>query len=96
VPKWGTAVTLDDQTLATISRADKGVKEMTLAYRLHLLGWTQEEIGEVVGVARTTVYDIVENFNTKLFDSEYASGLTPEKIAENHQLDMPKVKVSRK
>jgi DNA-binding XRE family transcriptional regulator len=58
-----------------------------LAYKLHLLGWTQERIGEVVGVDRRTVSVIAKNFNTKLFSNEYESGLTPEIIASNHNLD---------
>lgn len=58
-----------------------------LAYRLHLLGWTQEEIGKVIGLSRSGVEMIDKNFNTKLFVSEYESGLAPEQIATNHNLD---------
>jgi len=56
-----------------------------LAYRLHLLGWTEREIGKVVGVKNA--HDLLENFNAKLFLQEYQSGLTPEQIATNHNLD---------
>ena len=56
-----------------------------LAYRLHLLGWAEREISEVIGVKNT--HDVLENFNTKLFLQEYRSGLTPEKIATNYNLD---------
>jgi len=39
-----------------------------LAYSLHLLGWTQEEIKEVTGEkSQGGVSQIIKNFNTKLF-----------------------------
>lgn len=58
-----------------------------LAYSLHLLGWTYDEIAEVVGLSgKGAVAEVFKNFNTKLFEQEYASGLTPETIATNHNL----------
>lgn len=59
----------------------------SLAYRLHLLGWTNEEIGVVVGLTEAGVRENRKNFNSKLFTQEYASGLTPEQIATNYNLD---------
>ncbi len=63
-----------------------------VAYRLHLLGWTQEEIAEVTGFAdRTGVSKMLKIFDGKLFQQEYTSGLTPEQIAQYHNLDQPLV-----
>lgn len=59
-----------------------------LAYSLHLLGWTYREIAEVVGVSFKEVGNLCNNFNTKLFQQEYVSGLTPEQIATNHNLEV--------
>ncbi|GAI37493.1 unnamed protein product, partial [marine sediment metagenome] len=61
-----------------------------MIYKLGLLGWAHEEIKEVVGLARSTVTEIVEKFGSELSDlfrREYESGLTPETIASNHGLD---------
>jgi len=58
-----------------------------VAYRLHLLGWTNGEIGVVVGLSEAGVRENRKNFNIKLFANEYASGLAPETIATNHNLD---------
>ena len=55
-------------------------------YKLKLLGWTYREIAEVVGLDHSTIIQVVKNFNTKLFNQEYVSGLTPEQIATNHNL----------
>ena len=54
--------------------------------RLGLLGWTEREIAEVIGVTQPAVNELIKNFNTKLFYQEYQSGLTPEQIATNHNL----------
>jgi transcriptional regulator with XRE-family HTH domain len=42
------------------------------ALRLSMLGWTQEEIGERLGVSKPTVNEIVRKFNSEdseLFDT---------------------------
>lgn len=44
---------------------------------LHLLGWTQQAIADAVGLDRTTVSVIVKNFNSKLFNDEFTSGMKP-------------------
>ena len=46
------------------------------AYRLHLLGWTNEEIGIALGVNESTIRANRKNFNTKLYTDEYQSGMT--------------------
>jgi len=62
-----------------------------LAYRLFLLGWTQEEIGRVIGVGQSAAAKIMKNLDSELFHNEYRSGLSPEQIAEQHNLDEPLV-----
>lgn len=50
------------------------------ALRLSMLGWTQEEIAERLGVDRTLISKDVKNFNTEEFHI-FDSGHTPEDIA---------------
>lgn len=56
-------------------------------YRLGLLGWTQEEVGKVMGLTQQATSEITKRFGTELFCKEYESGLAPETIASNHGLD---------
>ena len=59
-----------------------------LAYRLHLLGWTYEEIAKHVGLSgKSAVAERFRNFDTKLFEHQYRNGIPPEKIASFFNLD---------
>lgn len=51
-----------------------------MIFKLHLLGWTSPEIEKVVGLDDSSIRGIVENFNIKLFNAEYKSGLTRETV----------------
>jgi len=62
-----------------------------LVFRLKLLGWTYREIAEVAGLSFKEVGNVCNNFDRKLFTQEHRSGLTPEQIAEQHNLDEPLV-----
>jgi len=59
---------------------------------LNLLGWTQEEIGEKVGLSRTRVAEIVGNTDFGKTDTEIQTfleqGKTMEWIAEHYSIDM--------
>jgi len=46
---------------------------------------TNEEIAVVVGLSEAGVRENRRKFTIKLFNQEYASGLTPEQIATNHK-----------
>jgi transcriptional regulator with XRE-family HTH domain len=58
-----------------------------------LLGWTQEEIGEAVGLERSGVSKIVNElnqFNLDTIKSDfYEKHKKPEEIAEYYHLDIP-------
>jgi hypothetical protein len=71
--------------------ASRKASRDAIIYRLSLLGWTQREIGNVLGLVHSTVNDVVGKFPTQLFDQEYQSGMTPEEIASSHNLDEPLV-----
>ena len=71
--------------------ASRKTSRDAIIYRLYLLGWTQREIGEVVGLSHSVINDMVGKFDVDLFDQEYKSGLSPETIASNHNLDQPLV-----
>ena len=59
-----------------------------LAYRLHLLGWTYEEIAKRVGLSgKSGVAERFRNLDTKLFEHQYRSGIPPEKIASFYNFD---------
>lgn len=59
-----------------------------LAYRLHLLGWTYEEIAKHVGLSgKSGVAERFRNLDTKLIEHQYRSGIPPEKIASFFNLD---------
>ena len=68
--------------------ASRKTSRDAIIYRLYLLGWTQKEIGAVVGLDQSAVAKNMKNFNIKLFHNEYESGLSPETIASSHNLDL--------
>ncbi len=59
----------------------------SIAYKFNLLGWTHEEIGEVLKLDRSTVTGIVAKFNIKLFDEEFKRGDKVEDISKHNQTD---------
>jgi len=70
-------------------------KRMTrdaLIYKLYLLGWTQREIGELLGIARSTVAENVGKWNKfyfpTLLSDFYDKGKSIDEIAEYYGLDI--------
>lgn len=57
--------------------------------KLSLEGRTQTEISKVVGIERSVISKIVQNFGIEELHSLFNKGAEPQKIAELHQLDMP-------
>jgi hypothetical protein len=55
---------------------------------LHLLGWTEEEIGDVTKLTRRAVNEIVKNTNFSKIDNEYKEGKPIEEIAKYYGLDL--------
>jgi len=53
-------------------------------YRISMLGWTQEEIGELFGITKFRVSQIVKNFTDQALIREqfYERGKPVEEIAE--------------
>lgn len=73
--------------------AAKRMSRNALMYRLSLLGWTSEEIGNLVGMkdggVRSTVYKLKE-FNLETIKSDFYDKRKPiEEIAEYYHLDIP-------
>lgn len=60
-----------------------------IIYGLLRLGWTQEEVGKMMGLKRSSVEEIDGKFDIKLYVQEYKKGLSPETIASNHNLAEP-------
>ena len=52
------------------------------------LGWTQQEIAEVIGKSRSRTAEIVGNINTDIIDNFYQDGKTPDQIASMTNLDV--------
>ena len=84
---------------ATVSRwiADIRTKQTAgrdcLIHKLSLLGWTQEEIGEKVGLAQRTISDILSGFiqmnkTAKELHTFLSQGKTMDWIAEHYSIDM--------
>ena len=61
-----------------------------VAYRLHRLGWTQEEIGEVVGVSQRQIGNFLEEFAKmqKVLKNLADGGLPYLDIAERHKMPL--------
>ena len=53
----------------------------TIVIRLSALGWTQQEIGGVVGKAQNTISEIIEKFRTEQIDNFHSEGKSIEQIA---------------
>jgi hypothetical protein len=45
-----------------------------IIYKLSLLGWAQEEIGDVVGLDQSAITKIMKNINFDNFHNEYNDG----------------------
>jgi len=63
--------------------------EDSIILKLHLLGWTQEEIGEAVGKAQATINARLSDLQdfVKLIKSLHAKGQSVEKIAGDQSID---------
>ena len=59
-----------------------------IAVRLSRLGWTQEEIGKVIGKSRNRISEIVGNVGTNIIDTSYTEGKTIDEIASFNDLDI--------
>jgi hypothetical protein len=73
--------------------AQKRMSRDALIYKLSLLGWTHQEIGELVGLGRSTVTENVGklnelNLSTVKVDS-FEKGKSIAEVAEYYHLDYP-------
>jgi hypothetical protein len=59
-----------------------------IIYKLYILGWTEEEIGDITGLTRRAVNEIVKNSNFTKIDNEYKEGKPIEQIAKYYGLDL--------
>jgi transcriptional regulator with XRE-family HTH domain len=55
---------------------------------LYILGWTEEEIGDITGLTRRAVNEIVKNTNFSKIAEEYDEGKPIEQIAKYYGLDL--------
>lgn len=62
-----------------------------LIYRLNFLGYTQQEIADMVGLTQQAVGEITKNTNFGKICNSYEEGKSPEDIAEFENLDLPLV-----
>ena len=68
-------------------RADRDI----IIIRLSRLGWTQDEIGKVVGMSRGRITQIVSNANFGEINNLLAQGRDMEYIARHYNMDLPLV-----
>ena len=61
----------------------------TIIIRLSRLGWTQEQIAEVVGVSRNRASEIVGNTNFGKINNLLSHGHDMEYIARHYNMDQP-------
>ncbi len=57
--------------------------------RLNRLGWTQDQIGEVVGLSRNRISEIVGNANFSEIDTLLSQGREMDYIARHYHMDIP-------
>ena len=72
-------------------RAKREEERLMTAYRLHLLGWTQEEIGEVLGIVQAEVSQrFLSEFSKlkKVIKNLASGGLPYLDIAERHNMPL--------
>lgn len=72
--------------------AAKRMSRDAFIYRFHLLGWTQTEIGEVVGITQPEVSEIItkfNQFNSVIKSDFYEKRKKVEDIAEYYHFDIP-------
>ena len=73
--------------------ARKGEERASVVARLSMLGWSQEEIGEAIGVTQRAAGQNLEGLSEpiKLLKSDLARGLDCTTVAERHALYLPYV-----
>jgi hypothetical protein len=64
------------------TRARQRASRESVILRLHLLGWTQEEIGQAVGLSQPQVKEIIGNADFGKTDSFLAKGKSVEEVAD--------------
>ncbi len=72
-------------------RARQKASRNTVILRLSRLGWTQDEIGKVVGMSRGRITQIVSNANFGEINNLLAQGRDMEYIARHYNMDLPLV-----
>jgi transcriptional regulator with XRE-family HTH domain len=71
-----------------IRAGQKGSRE-NMIYRLDFLGWTQQEIADVVKLERSSISKNVNSGNFSKIHNDIDSGKSISEIAEFHGLDIP-------
>ena len=79
------------QNFSTDIRTRQRGTRNNLIYRLSFLGWTQEEIADVVGLKQNTISMIIKNANFSKIDNDYQNGKSAEEIANYYGYDLPLV-----
>jgi hypothetical protein len=69
-------------------RAKQRGSRNNIIYKLSLLGWAQEEIGDVVGLDQSVIAKIMQNANFGNLHKEYNEGKPIEQIAKYYGLDL--------
>ena len=69
-------------------RARQKAGRNTVILRLSRLGWTQDEIGKMVGTSRTRASEIVGNANFGKIDTLLSEGHDMEYIASHYHMDL--------
>ena len=68
--------------------ASRNTSRDAIIYRLYLLGWTNEEIGKMVGLTEGSIRGNRKNSNFTKITNEYKQGKPIEQIAEYYGLDL--------
>jgi transcriptional regulator with XRE-family HTH domain len=77
-----------EERYSTTNRFEFSLPAAHLIYRLSFLGWTQQEIADVVGLKRQRVQQIANNTNFSKICNSIASGKSISETAEFYGLDL--------
>jgi len=89
--KFGVTESTMSELVGELVRRKRASRDSVI-YGMSLLGWTQREIADVMGMDFTAISKNLKKFGTELFQlfcQEYESGMSPENIASQHGLTLP-------